>query len=153
MQLQPAAAQEILAPLASPEKVRALEAALLDLPQVDLHTQHLVHGKVSARAILIPAGTVLTGALTNCDNLCIVLGDITVTTDDGARRVTGFAMLPARAGYKRAGIAHADTWWITVHHTNLTDLAEVEQEMTAEADSLQTRTKAIAQETASWLSE
>jgi hypothetical protein len=121
------------------ESVRQLEAMLLQLPQVALHTEHIVHGGLSARTIFIPAGTVLTGALTNLDNVCVVCGDITVTTDDGARRLTGFHVLPAHAGAKRAGHAHADTWWVTLHRTDLTNVADIEDEMTVESDALGTR--------------
>ena len=123
--------------------VRQLEGFLLSLPQVDLGTTHFVHGKVSARTILIPAGTVLTGAQTNLDNICIICGDITVTTDAGPRRLTGYHVLPANAGAKRVGAAHADTWWTTLHHTDHTDILAIEDEMTDEAYGLQTR-RAIA---------
>lgn len=130
---------DVLGGIPAPEKVRALEAMLLTLPQIDLHTRTVTHGQVSARAIFIPAGTVLTGAETNLDNVCIVLGDIEVTTDAGPRRITGFDMLPANRGAKRVGHTFADTWWITVHHTTLTDPQAIEDEMTAESADLQSR--------------
>ena len=31
------------------------------------------------------------------------------------RRLVGYHVLPSRAGAKRVGLAHADTWWTTVH--------------------------------------
>ena len=125
------------------EAVARLEAQLAQLPQVDLHTQHILHAGLSARTIFIPAGTALTGALTNIGNVCIVCGDITVTTDDGPQRLTGFNVITAEPGAKRAGIAHADTWWITCHHTDLTDVTQIEEEMTPEAGMLQTRRAAL----------
>jgi len=121
------------------DQVRALEAAMLAFPQHVLPTHTLAHGGVAARAVLIPAGTALTGCQTNLDNLCIVLGDIEVTTDEGPRRITGFAMLPATRGTKRVGFAHADTWWITCHHTTLTDPRAIEDEMTDESHLLNSR--------------
>ena len=124
-------------------KVASMEAVLLDLPQVDLQTTNVVHGGMCARTILIPAGTVLTGALTNCDNICIVSGDIVVTTDEGAQRFTGYHVLPATKGKKRAGITCADTWWTTVHATELTDIQAIEDEMTGESAMLQTRRAGI----------
>jgi len=130
-----------------PAAVRRLEDALLELPQVDLSTQLVVHGRMAARTILIPAGTVLTGTLTKIDNLCIVVGDITVTTDEGPQRITGHRVLTAKAGFKRAGIAHADTWWTTIHHTDHTDVQAIEDEMTDEADRLQTRRQALSHTT------
>lgn len=132
--------------------VRQAEAFLLSLPQVDLQTVHEIHAGVSTRAIFVPAGTHVTGAETCLDNTCIVLGDITVTTDDGSRRLAGFHVIKAKAGSKRYGVAHADTWWVTVHHTKLTDQKAVENEMTAEADMLQTRREGIVyQEVKTWL--
>lgn len=126
------------------DQVRALEDVMRQLPQPVLPAHVLVHGQVAARAVLIPAGSLLTGCETNFDNLCIVLGDITVTTDDGPRRLTGFHMLPANRGTKRVGHAHADTWWICCHHTTLTDQREIEDEMTNESASLNSRLLELA---------
>lgn len=132
--------------MASPEAVRELERHMMQLPQVDLSTTHVVHGGMCSRTILIPAGTVLTGALTNMDNICVMNGDITVTTDDGTVRLTGHHVLPARAGFKRAGFAHADTYWTTIWPTSLTDVKEIEDEMTSESSLLQTRRDGIVYE-------
>lgn len=136
-------AQALVVGMPTPEAVRRMEDLLLQMPQIDLHTEQLVHGGMAARTIFIPAGTVLTGALTNIDNLCVAFGDITVTTDDGPKRLTGFNVIPALAGAKRAGVAHSDTWWVTIHRTDLTDLDAIEEEMTGEAERLQTRTLAL----------
>lgn len=135
--------EQSLSAMPSPDKVRQAEAYLLTLPQVDLQTKHIVHGKVSARWILIPADGHLTGAQTNLDNVCVCVGDITVTTDEGPKRFTGFHVIPAKAGSKRYGVAHTDTWWLTVHHTDLTDITAIEDEMTNEAHMLQTRRDVI----------
>lgn len=133
----------LLGGMPSPERVRELEQHLMALPQVDLQTGHLVHGGMYARTIFIPAGTVLTGALTNQDNVCVVHGDITVTTDEGTKRLAGFHVLPACKGAKRAGVAHADTWWTTLWTTELTDITEIENVLTDEADLLQTRRQGL----------
>lgn len=133
----------LLSGMPDPESVRALEAHLIGQPQINLHTQHVVHGGMCCRHGFIPAGTLLTGALTNCDNICVVMGDITVTTDDGVQRLTGVHVLAAKAGAKRAGVAHADTFWATIHRTDLTDVQAIEDEMTSESASLQTRRAGI----------
>lgn len=127
----------------SPESVRALEQQLMGFPQVDLSTNNLVHGGMCARTIFIPAGTILTGAQTNIGNICVLFGDITVTTDGGPKRLSGFNVIPANAGFKRAGIAHADTWWATLWPTDQTDLISIEDEMTNESAALQTRRAGI----------
>lgn len=125
------------------DKVRVLEQEMLKLPQVDFQTSMFAHGQMGARTIFLPAGTAITGALTNIANICIVCGDITVTTDAGMKRFTGYHVLKAEAGFKRAGFAHADTWWTTIWPTQKTDAKEMEDEMTDESEMLQTRREGI----------
>lgn len=121
------------------DQVRALEVWAKAYPQLLMPPTVVTYGQVSARAVLIPADTGLTGCETNFDNLCIVIGDITVTTDAGPRRITGLEILPANRGTKRVGHAHADTLWITCHHTKLTAQRDIEDEMTSESQNLQSR--------------
>ena len=130
-----------------------METILLQHPQVDLGTSHVVHGGMCARTVFIPAGTILTGALTNCDNICVVQGDITVTAGDDVKRLTGFNVLPAEKGAKRAGYAHSDTWWTCIWPTQLTDITEIEDEMTSESSMLQTRRAGITYQEQTCLSE
>lgn len=129
--------------LPSIQSVRELEAEMEKMPQVDMQSQTLVHGKMAARAIVIPAGSLVTGVLTNLDNISVLFGDATVTTEAGPVRLTGCNILPASAGFKRAVLAHADTWWVTIHHTELTDVEDIENEMTSEPENLQTRRFAV----------
>ena len=132
-------AVNILSGMPDPETVRELESYTRNLPQINLSITHVVHGGMCARTGLIPAGTMLTGALTNCDNICVIYGDITVTTDDGPQRLTGYHVLPANAGFKRVGVAHADTWWTTLIVTEHTDIDAIEDQMTNESAGLMTR--------------
>lgn len=127
-----------------PGKVADLESLLLQSPnQIELETLHLIHAGIYARTIFIPAGTVLTGALIDVENICTVCGDITVTTNDGAKRFTGYHVLAAYAGHKRAGFAHADTWWTAIVPTEFKDVESIENSVTREADRLYFRRVAI----------
>jgi len=125
--------------IASIDKINALEREILAAPQVDLQTKNEIFAGMIARTIRIPAGTVLTGATHKTDHINILIGDITVSTDEGMRRLTGYNVLPTKAGAKRAGFAHADTMWTTICKTNLTNLAEIEDELVEESDRLQSR--------------
>ena len=138
----------ILDGMPTPEKVRELEKGVLALPQVDLQTTNVVHGEMCARTFFVPAGTIVTGAQTNKDNIVIFSGDITVTTDEGTQRLTGYHVIKAGAGFKRAGVTHADTWVTTIWPTQLTDINEIEDEMTNESEMLQTRRPRIVYEKA-----
>jgi hypothetical protein len=123
-----------------PAKVAALESMILQHPdQMLLDATHLINGGIYARTMFIPAGTVLTGALVEQDNTCVVYGDITVTTSEGAKRFTGHHTIKAFAGHKRAGFAHADTWWTALFRTDLQTVEEIEESLTKEADKLMTR--------------
>ena len=125
-------------------KAATLEKPLLQVvPQVDLETQHIVHAGMYARTALIRKGATLTGAQMNLDNICVLYGDISVTTAEGVKRLTGYHVLPAVAGYKRVGYAHEDTWWTTFIATDETDIEKIENLATDESEKLQTRTLAI----------
>lgn len=121
------------------EQVARLEQAMLELPQVDLQTAHCLSGMVYARSIFIPAGCPLTGAEHKKDHVNIVFGDITVSTDEGMKRLSGFHVLPTKAGMKRVGYAHADTHWVTCCHTQLENIPAIEDELVKDAHLLQTR--------------
>ena len=125
--------------LTTPADISRLEALVLAQPQVDLRTEHALFDGHYARTIFIPAGTVLIGARHKTDHMNVAMGDITVTTDSGPTRLTGMNIIPTRAGSKRAGYAHADTVWITICKTQLTDIEAIENELVEEADRLQTR--------------
>lgn len=142
--LTPDDALAVMAGMPDPAAVRRLEAELVQMPQLMLDTSHLIHAGLYARTVMIPAGTVLTGAMTNHDNVCVVFGDITVTTDEGPQRLTGFHVLPAKAGAKRVGLAHADTWWATLWPTDLTDVQAIEDDMSDESAGLQSRRIALS---------
>jgi hypothetical protein len=119
--------------------VKRLEEIILSAPQVDLMTTHHLEGGMYARTIYLEAGTVLTGAIHKTDHLNIVFGDISVTTDEGMQRITGYRVIETKAGMKRAGYAHAATAWTTICKTDKTVLSEIEDDLVEEADKLQTR--------------
>jgi hypothetical protein len=126
-------------------KIEALEQEILKAPQIDLQTKHELSGEVYARTIFIPAGTVLTGATHKKDHINVMIGDISVSTDEGMKRLTGYHVIPTKAGMKRAGYAHSDTIWTTLCHTKLTDITAIEDELVLESEKLQTRNLSLEQ--------
>lgn len=120
------------------EQIERLEACVGEMPQVDLLTEHALSGGVYARTIYLEAGTVLTGAVHKRDHVNVVVGDISVWTEQGMRRLTGHHVLMTKAGAKRAGYAHADTIWTTVCHTEETEMAAIEADLVEEPEKLQT---------------
>lgn len=99
------------------ENILAYEEMAKRLPQIEIPVKHYVHGGMYCREITIPKGALITGHIYKFDHLDIMIsGDITVSTEDGERkRITGYHCFKSDAGKKRAGYAHEDTTWITVH--------------------------------------
>ena len=120
-------------------KILKLEEALQHFPQMQIPTYGLIHGAMFARTMFIPAGLVLTGAHTKLDNISIIFGDVTATTDEGPKRLTGYHVVPALSGKKRVVITHADTYWTTLIHTTSQDIEEIQFLMTDEVERLQTQ--------------
>lgn len=113
------------------ERVFALEDEIAKMPQVECPVWHHFAPGLYARKMLIPKGVTLTGAVHKTEHLCIVSGDMTVTTDDGVKRITdAHTILTSKPGAKRAGYAHEDTYWTTVHATDETDLDKLVEELT-----------------------
>ena len=102
------------------------------LPQAEFLTTHTFADGLYSRQMLIPAGALLVGKVHKREHLNIIpVGDITVWTDEGMKRIVGPWMMKSKPGTKRVGYAHADTIWITVHATvsETQDLALIEQEL------------------------
>lgn len=136
----PALISEELLPVAgpTPAEMRAhifsLEAEILKLPQTDLPLRHYFAKGLYAREMLIPEGTVLTGKIHTTEHLCFITkGSISVLAEEGMRRINAPAILISKPGAKRAGFAHEDTIFVTVHATEETDLEKLEAELTAES--------------------
>jgi len=113
------------------EKIELMEDSLIAMPQVSIPVESLFVNGMYARKILIPKDTILTGRVHLADYFDIMLsGDITVATPEGVKRFTGFNIFEGKKGRKRAGYAHEDTHWVTVHRTEIKDPDEFVNAMT-----------------------
>lgn len=113
------------------EKIEAMESEMLQHDQVEMPVEHRFINGMYARELTIPKGTLLTGRVHKFGYVDIMLsGDITVATPDGVKRLTGTHILEGVPGRKRAGYAHEDTHWITVHRTNHADPESIVDHLT-----------------------
>lgn len=101
-------------------RIEAMEAQMLDHEQVEMPVDDTFSKGVNGmyvRQIMIPKDTLLTGRVHLEDYVDIMLsGDISVATPDGVKRMTGLNVMAGPKGRKRAGYAHEDTYWLTVHN-------------------------------------
>lgn len=99
------------------EQVTAVGDWLAELPQEVIELKELLHCGMYLRLAKIPAGAVCVGKEVQVPTVSVVIGDITVSTDNGIQRLQGWNCLPALAGKKRIGVAHTDTYWATINTT------------------------------------
>ena len=123
------------------ERVRAAEAEMREMPQVEIHTSHLIHGGLYARTILIPKGVSLVGVLIKRATTLVLLGDALVYTGEGVMHLQGQHVIPASAGRKQAFMANDDTWLTMIFPTSATTVEQAEAEFTDEGDLLMSRTR------------
>lgn len=120
-------------------KVYELERFVATLPQESIETQHVIHGGMYARTILVKAGVVLTGALINVPTILIINGDVRVYIGDEVLELHGHNVLAASKGRKQAFIADTDTWLTMVFATDAQTVEDAEDEFTDEAALLMSR--------------
>lgn len=119
--------------LALRDKVKALEAEMLKMPQVEMPPTHYFSQGVYAREITIPKGTVLTGKIHKYPQFNIMSkGEMSVLTEDGIKRVKAPFAIVSPAGTKRIAYAHEDSVWTTIHGTEENDLEKIEKHFIAQ---------------------
>ena len=113
------------------DQIVKLEEALSQFPQLHIPVRHYFAEGLYCREILIPKGTILTGRIHLYSHVNIVsLGEISVTTDKEALRIKAPYTFIAGPGTKRAGYAHEDTIWTTVHACREMEAQRAEQTLT-----------------------
>lgn len=115
------------------KQLYALQASLGGLPEVECPLQHVFAPGAYARTIFVPAGTVIVGKIHKHQHLNILSqGEAHVLTESGGvERLRGPVTMVSPAGTKRAVYAATDLVWTTIHLTNETDLAKIEDETIA----------------------
>lgn len=101
---------------ASPELIRQFE------------TRHFFAPGLYAREVFLPAGSCAIGKVHLKDHLCVVLGDLSIYSPAGVKRVDGYDTFNTAAGEQRTVYAHTDSWFTTFHANpgEERDLAKIE---------------------------
>ena len=113
------------------DRVDRLEAALLQLPQVDCPVRHYFAPGLYAREITIPAGVVLTGAVHKVENIAILSkGRLMLATEDGPKEVCAPCTLTVKPGAKNAATAIEESVWTNFFSTDETDVDKLVELLT-----------------------
>ncbi len=103
-------------------KVFAIEEKMLEMRQVELRVEHYYSPGVYARELHIPAGILLTGRVHKYENMNILSqGEMSVSTEDGMKRIKAPCTVVSPPGTKRIALAHTDCVWTTILGTHETD--------------------------------
>lgn len=116
-------------------KIYSAEKYLATLPQAEIEPEHVFADGLYSRKLFIPKDHWITGKVHKQSDLNIVVfGAMKILTKNGFKEVQGGDQFAGSAGIKQMGYAYEDTLWITVHHTHLTDLDEIDKELFEDND-------------------
>lgn len=121
------------------EKVFALEEAMLDLnaEQVILPVDEFITNGMYARIMHIQKGVAATGSVSkDAHFIALLKGDMSVMTEGGVVRITAPMFNISPAWIKRAGYAHEDSMFLTVHRTDKTNYEDAEEDVFVGVDEL-----------------
>jgi len=120
------------------DSILALEELMKDMPQVDLEVIHRFAPGMYCRELIIPAGVMLTGKIHKTEHFSIMLSGRMLVPDGegGATEIEGPRIEIAQPGIKRVGMAITEVRWITLHATEETDPALIEEQITTDSFEL-----------------
>ncbi len=116
--------------------IERLKHAALELPQVELPTEHYFADGMYCRRLARAAGVLIVGKVHKREHFYIIAaGRVRVWCEtDGARDYKAGDVIVSAPGSRRATYAIEDSVSITVHRTSETDIERIEQEL-VEPDS------------------
>jgi hypothetical protein len=121
------------------EKLKDVQAKLLEHPQVDIHTHHVLHGGMYARTITLPPDTVLVGAHVRVPTVVITVGTGWVLVGKDWAQIAGYQVLPASADRKQIFISEGPLIITAIFPTSVKTVEDAEAEFTDEAELLLSR--------------
>ena len=114
------------------EAIMAMESYLRQFKQGDFPLKHHFAEHSYGREIFIPKGSYIVGKIHRHSHLNVIsMGDVTVITEFGFKRMKAPMTFVSEPGTKRALYAHEDTIWTTIHVTDKQIEAEIEEEIIA----------------------
>jgi quercetin dioxygenase-like cupin family protein len=115
----------------SREQIERLQAEMVQMPQVDLQTEHYFsEAGMYCRKVFRPAGTLIVGKVHKHHHLFLcAMGEIIAWTENGMKRLKAGDVIESKPGTKRVTLAVTDAIGVTVHRTDKTDLDEIEAEL------------------------
>ena len=121
------------------EKLNQAHEIISSCPQVEILTEHLIHGGMYARTVRRGAGIVAVGSVILRATILIVNGPCSMLVDGRRIDLTGYNVIPGLAGRKSFSLTHGDVEMTMIYPTSARTVEEAENEIFAEADQLMSR--------------
>lgn len=137
MELVPGIASgDVASPADMRRAVERLQGEVSKLPQYEPETKHYFHAGMYCREVYRNAGVLVVGKVHKKAHFYVIAsGTVCITTDDGAKRVNGPAVLQCTPGTKRAVYAETPATCMTFHIVNAKTVEEAERELVEEDDN------------------
>jgi hypothetical protein len=123
-----------------------LRLAMERCPQIDMPTEHILHGGMYARSIRMAPGDVVLGALILVPTLIVLNGSVSVLVGNRAVDYQGYNVIPGAAGRQSMFFAHSSLELTMIYPTRAKTVDEAEEEIFNQPDMLVSR-KAGSEET------
>lgn len=124
-------------------KLTRVQDALLKTPQIEVHTEHIIHGGIYTRTIRMKPGTYVMGAHYKVSTTVVLSGTLYAYVGDGWKRFEGYNVIPASKGRKQLFATppeNTEDAAITMSfRTDAKTVEDAENEMTDEAELLMSR--------------
>ena len=118
------------------EQIEALESEMKKMPQAEMVTENYFSDGMYCRKLIRPAGTLIVGKVHKKDHFFMcVKGEIIAWSEKGMIKLNAGDIIQSKSGTKRVTLALTDAIGLTVHHTDKTDLNEIEAELIEEDDT------------------
>ncbi len=145
--------EAIQAGLTFHEEIALLVEHMRGMPQTECPVTHRFAPGVYLREIYMPADTVVIGKIHKTEHFNIILaGVVLIVHDDGSREeIVGPCTFVSKAGVQKVLYIIEPTFWQTVHVTDETDLARLEEILISKdnpslSEAVRTEILRIAQE-------
>ena len=121
------------------DKLNQADALIRSCPQVEIVTEHLIHGGMYARTIRRGPGVVAVGSVVLRATILIVSGDCSML-DDGRRiDFVGYNVIAGFPGRKSFSLTHGHVEMTMIFPTSAKTVEEAEKEIFGEAEELMSR--------------
>lgn len=121
------------------ERLLKVQDKILQLEQVPIRTEHVIHAGMYSRTVTMPPSTVLVGALIKRPTIVITVGSGRVLIGKDWAEIGGYQVLPASANRKQIFVSDGPLIITMIFPTLVKTVEDAEREFTDDHELLLSR--------------